>query len=66
MIKITKTRLNILFSRAKNHLINENAGELDPQQFIAQCWIKAVLAELEIKADVEYPKRLFYESVDED
>jgi hypothetical protein len=62
-MKLTKSDLQNIFSAAKQSFLDDDKGDLDNQQFMAQCYTKAITAFL--KVDVELPKRIFVEPVEE-
>lgn len=62
-MKLTKLDLQKVFSQAKQHFLDDDKGDLDNQEFVAQSYIKAV-SEL-LKVNVEFPKRKLVEPVEE-
>jgi hypothetical protein len=63
-MKVTKLELQMIFSGAKQNYIDDTPGELDNQQYQAQCYVKSVLQVLQIKVDVEFPTRISIEPVE--
>ena len=63
-MKLTITDLQRVFSLSKQAYIDDSPGELDNQQFLGQCYVKAVMQVLNIKTDVEFPTRISVEVVE--
>jgi|GEM_PF-3063748 len=64
--KITKFDLNKIADLCNNYYKQDSNGELDHRQFMAQCWVKAVMGELAKEVEIELPERKSQESVFED
>ncbi len=64
MKKITPYDLNIIYSKCNAYYREDDKQDLDPQQFIAQCWTKAVTDFLNYK-ELEFPEKRLVESIDE-
>lgn len=63
-MKITNRELQLIFSDAKQNLIdNAKRPEIDHQQFTAECFVKAVSAKLGV--NVEFESRKIIEPVEE-
>lgn len=64
MIKLTKLDLNVIFSASNNYYREDDKRDLDSQQFISQCWVKAVTDFLNYK-EIEFPQKRIMESIDD-
>lgn len=64
MKKLTSYDLNVIFSASNNYYREDDRLDLDSQQFMAQCWVKAVTDFLNYK-ELEFPKQRIVESIDE-
>lgn len=65
MRKIKQQDLRNIFELAKMNVVNDSGANLSNQEFIAKCYVKAVLTHLNI-TDVEFEERMVYSSVDEE
>ena len=64
MQKITKYDLNKIVEFSKDYYINEAAADLTDREFLAQCYVKAIINVLKIEGNFEFPKKIVVEPVD--
>lgn len=64
MKKLTHYDLNVIFSACNSYYREDDKLDLDSQQFIAQCWTKAVTDFLNYK-ELEFPEKRIVESIDD-
>ena len=64
-MKITRYDLSLIFSNANTNYQQDDKQELNNQEFVAQCYFKAIASYLHLKEDLEFPIRKNMESVDE-
>lgn len=62
-MKITNQQLRQISEAAKRNFVNDSQEQLDQDQFVSKCYVKAVSAVL--KVDVEFETRILVEPVEE-
>lgn len=55
-LKLCKQSLQTLFSIAKQNFVDDTKGDLDDQQFIAQCYVKALCTMTGIQIELPEPR----------
>lgn len=64
MTKLSKIDLNKIFSLANKNFLDLPRGDLDMQEHMAACWLRAVDSLIGLRLEVEFPKRPFPEPED--
>lgn len=64
MIKLTKKDLSTIFSNTKQNFVDMDAQGLDNQEFLTQCWVKAVVTFLQLNLNIDFPTREAHEPED--
>lgn len=59
---LTNRELQLIFDATKKHFLDDSKDQLDNQQFIARCYVKAIADKLGVS--VEFEKRVLIEPVE--
>lgn len=57
MIKLTAQDLGVIFSMAKDNVVDLAYGDLNKNEHAAKCWIIAINARLHLNLEIDFPEQ---------